>query len=71
MIKPNKSEKIIMYSKDVSSLPNFLTSKNILPLIEDDQIYPRVFPTTAIPLKIALARRVKSFQEFDLNNTLA
>ena len=33
MIKPNKSQKIIMYSKDVSSLPSSLSSKHLLPVI--------------------------------------
>jgi len=59
-----------MFSKDVSSLPNYSSSKHLLPVVEENQIYPRVFPTTNIPLKVALARKIKVYQEYDLNSAL-
>ena len=59
-----------MFSKDISTLVNYTASKDLLPIIEQDQIYPRVFPVANIPLKVALARKIKIFQEFDLNAAL-
>jgi hypothetical protein len=70
MLKPNSSRKIIMYSKDISSLPSFPSSKHLLPFVEDDKVYPRVFPTSKMPLKVALARRIKHYDEYDLSETL-
>jgi len=36
MIRQNKSQKIIMFSKDISKLPKYTTSERVLPIIEDD-----------------------------------
>jgi hypothetical protein len=69
-MRQTKSQKIIMFSKDISTLPNYTSSKHLLPIVEQDQIYPRVFSLANIPLKVALARKIKIFQEFDLNAAL-
>ena len=70
MMRQTKSQKIIMFSKDVSALPNYSSTKHLLPIIEQDQIYPRVFPVANIPLKVALARKIKQFQDFNLNKAM-
>jgi len=69
-MRQTKSQKIIMFSKDISTLANYTSSKHLLPIIEQDLIYPRVFPVANIPLKVALARKIKIFQDFDLNAAL-
>lgn len=69
-MRQTKSQKIIMFSKDVSALPNHSSSKHLLPVIEENQIYPRVFPSHSIPLKVALARKIKNYTDFDLNAAL-
>ena len=63
MIKQGKtqSQKIVMFSKDISSLPSSAVVKNQLPTIEEDVIHPRVFPDNKIPLKVAITRKTKSF----------
>lgn len=33
MLKNNKSQKIIRFSKDISSLPDYQSNKNILPIL--------------------------------------
>lgn len=70
MLKSARSQKIIMFSKDVGTLPDYNSNKNLMPVIEDDIIYPRVFPSQHMPLKVALARRIKAYQDFDLNAAL-
>jgi hypothetical protein len=64
MIKQGKlqSQKTIMFSKDISSLPPSIEAKNQMPIIEEDAIHPRVFPDSKIPLKVAITRKIKSFE---------
>ncbi len=67
MLKTSKSQKLVLFSKDVGSLPDYQSTKHLLPVMEEDIVYPRVFPSQKIPLKVALARRIKSYLEFDLS----
>jgi hypothetical protein len=71
MLKNTKSQKTIMFSKDISSLPDYASNKHTLPVIDDHKVYPRVFPSPQLPLKVALTRQVKNYSEFDLNTALA
>lgn len=62
MLKPKKSQKIIMSARNISSLPDSILSKHQLPNLDEDTAYPRVFPSSIMPLKVALARRIKAFE---------
>lgn len=71
MLKNAKSQKIIRFSKDISSLPDYNSTKQCLPVIDDTAVYPRVFPNQHLPLKVALTRQIKNFNELDLTQMLA
>jgi len=70
MLNNTKSQKIIRYSKDISKLPDYTSTKHVLPVIDDQAIYPRVFPSQDLPLKVAITRQVKNYIDFDLNSAL-
>ena len=70
MLKQNKSLKIIRFSKEIRSLPDSHSTKHLLPIIDVDVAYPRVFPNNKMPLMVALTRRIKAYEEFNLTEAL-
>lgn len=70
MLQPSSNQKLILFSKEIGALPAYHSSKRLMPVIEDDVVYPRVFPSTKIPLKVALSRRAKLYLEFNLDSAL-
>lgn len=72
MIKQNKTQgqKVIMYSKEISNLPTSIEVNNSIPVFDEDTLVPRVFPDSKIPLRVAIMRKIKTFEEYDISSVL-
>ncbi len=62
----SKSRTSIIYSKSISRLPDSTLSQKMLPILDEEVIYPRVFPSSTVPLKVAIARKTKKYETFNL-----